>query len=171
MSRTWTSFFARARVAPLGRLLLGVMLLFHGWLLARRLESGDLLDAAVLWRWLGALGLLLFWAFQRRLASRLSPRARRSSNLAFWSLVLVLHSGLPAAPPGQAPAGIPLAEIGTLALPLLAALFLLDTAARLAAIARPAWRGAFASRDRGRRERRAGYLPQVSCRPPPVSFR
>lgn len=162
------SFFAPTRLAPLGWLLLGALLLFHVWLLARRVAEGELLEAGVLWRWLGAFALLLFWGLQRRLAHRLSPRARRSSGLAFWTLVLLLHGGgLPMAPvPGMA--ALPLAEVGTLALPLLAVFLLLERAGAAAADPLPAWRGARVRRERGRLALAAGFLPQLSCRPPPA---
>lgn len=161
------SIFAPARLAPLGWLLLGALLLFHAWLLARRVADGELLEAGVLWRWLGAFALLLFWGLQRRLAHRLSPRARRSSSLAFWTLVLLLHGGVPVAPaPGMAT--LPLAEVGTLALPLLAVFLLLDRIGAFAADRAPAWRGIRLRREGGRLALAAGFLPQLSCRPPPA---
>lgn len=160
-------FAACARLAPLGWALLGVLLVFHAWLLMRRVAAGELLETGVLWRWLGAFALLVFWGLQRRLADRLSPRARRSSGLAFWTLVLLLHGGLPAAPaPGLAP--LPMAEAGTFALPLFAVFLLLYRAAALATESGPT-RPLF--RLRRRRERLAlatGFLPQISCRPPPA---
>jgi hypothetical protein len=162
-----------APLALLGKLLLGAMLVFHGWLLAKRLASGELFDSGAAWRWLGAAGLLFFWALQRRLAKSLSPRARRRSGLAFWSLVLVLHAGAPMdgalfKTAGHTAAALPLAEIGSFALPLLAAFLLLETARRLAGAGLPSLLPAAARSPRRRFDLSAGYLPQVSCRPPPV---
>jgi hypothetical protein len=164
----WISPGIAAPLALLGRLLLGAMLLFHGWLLARRLGSGELFDSGVAWRWLGAAGLLFFWVLQRRLAKSLSPRARRRSGLAFWSLVLVLHAGAPLDGTGHALAAVPLTEIGSFALPLLAAFLLLETSRRLDAgclLSPPCPAG---RQPRNRLDLRAGFLPQVSCRPPPA---
>lgn len=157
-----------APLALLGKLALGVMLLFHGWLLARRLGSGELFDSAVAWRWLGALGLLFFWVLQRRLAKTLSPRGRRRSDLAFWSLVLVLHGGAPIDHAGATLGAMPLAELGSFALPLLFVFLLLETARRLAARGLPSPLRAAPRRRRPRPGLRAGFLPQVSCRPPPA---
>jgi hypothetical protein len=161
-----------APLALLGKLLLGAMLVFHGWLLAKRLASGELFDSGAAWRWLGAAGLLFFWALQRRLAKSLSPRARRRSGLAFWSLVLVLHAGAPMdgaiSGAGQALAAVPLAELGSFALPLLAAFLLLEAARRLDAGRRLSPLSSAARHPRKRLDLRAGFLPQVSCRPPPA---
>lgn len=157
-----------APLALLGKLLLGAMLVFHAWLLARRLGSGELFDSGAAWRWLGAAGLLFFWALQRRLAQSLSPRARRRSSLAFWSLVLVLHSGAPIQSAGHTLAAMPLAEIGSFALPLLAAFLLLESSRRLAGGGLLSPLRAAARHPRKRLDLRAGFLPQVSCRPPPA---
>lgn len=157
-----------APLALLGKLLLGAMLVFHAWLLAKRLGSGELFDSGVAWRWLGAAGLLFFWVLQRRLAKSLSPRARRRSSLAFWSLVLVLHGGAPMDGAGQALAAVPLAEIGSFALPLLAAFLLLETARQLDSGGLLSPLRAAARHPRKRLDLRAGFLPQVSCRPPPA---
>lgn len=165
MKKLWNGFTALSRPAQLGRLLLGVLLLFHAWLLARRLDSGQLFDSAVGWRWLGAFGLLLFWRLQRHLARPLSSRARRRSNLAFWVLALVLHSGVPAADPAFS--AIPLTELGNLGLPLLAAFLLLETLGALVAARTPALRRTVHGCDRPWRDLQAGFLPQLSCRPPP----
>jgi len=158
---------ALSRLALLGKLLVGALLAFHGWLLARRLLAGDLFDDGVLWRWLGAAALLLFWLLQRHFARDLSLRQRRRSSLAFWSLVLVLHLGVPASPAaGPAIAALPLTELGGLAVPLLAAVLLLHAGSLLAGRRSPL-AFAVARRDRIRPGLRSGFLPQVSCRPPP----
>lgn len=170
MNRLWKGLDQRIRLAPVGKILLGALLLFHGWLLLRRLSSGELFDSEIVWRWLGALALLLFWGLERRLAARLSPRARRRSDLAFWSLVLILHSGgVPMTPAGQLLAAMPLAEIGALALPLLVAALVAETVGALLASPLPrSLRAGFSSLDRARLHLATGFLPQVSCRPPPA---
>lgn len=166
MKRLWKGFATAPLLAQLGQLAFGALLLFHVWLLARRVSAGALFDATVLWRWLGACGLLLFWRLQRHLADQLSVRARKRSNLAFWVLVLVLHSGVPAA--GPAISAIPLTELSHLALPLLAALLLIETLGALIASRKLSRRFARSRFDMRRRALQAGFLPQLSCRPPPT---
>lgn len=165
MKRLWKGFATASLLAQLGQLTFGALLLFHAWLLARRLSDGAF-DSSVLWRWLGACGLLLFWRLQRHLAGQLSVRARKRSNLAFWVLVLVLHSGVPAA--GPAISAIPLTELSHLALPLLAALLLIETLGALIASRKLSLRFARSPSEMRRRALQAGFLPQLSCRPPPT---
>jgi hypothetical protein len=168
MQRLWKSLAAESRLAQLGKLLVAALLLFHGWLLARRLFAGELFDYEVLWRWLGAAALLVFWRLQRHAARGLSARQQRRSSLAFWSLVLVLHIGVPASPAaGPAIAALPLTELGNLAVPLLAAVLLLHAGSLLAGRRSPL-RFSAVRRDRARLGLRSGFLPQVSCRPPPA---
>ncbi len=166
MRYLWKSLAADSRLVRLGQLLVGALLLFHAWLLAKRLASGELFDSGIAWRWLGAAALLLFWGVQRRLARELSPRVRRRSHLAFWSLVLVLHVGVPAAPGEPALKALPLSDLGQLALPLFAA-FLLLSGGALVASRQPALISCPARRAPDGSALRTGFLPQLSCRPPP----
>ena len=171
MNHPRKNLFQRNRIAlTLGQLALGALLVFHGWLLLRRLASGDLFDSAVVWRWLGALLLLLFWGLERKLAKRLSPHARRRSDLAFWSLVLLLHTGgAPITPAGVMLQAIPLAEIGSLALPLFAAVLLIETfGAALRASGQATLRRSRLILHPLRHALSSGFLPLVSCRPPPA---
>lgn len=171
MSRLPKGLLQRNRIAlTLGQLLLGALLVFHAWLLFRRLDSGALFDSTVVWRWLGALLLLVFWGLERRLATRLTPHARRRSDLAFWSLVLLLHTGgAPITPAGVMLQAIPLAEIGSLALPVLAAVLLLETlAAALPSTGQASLRRGRLALHSLRHALSSGFLPQVSCRPPPA---
>ncbi len=68
----------------------GLVTLFHAWLLVQRLIDASIAEPEVLLRWLGACGLLAGAAWLRPRGLSL---VHGRSALIFWLLVLLLHVG------------------------------------------------------------------------------
>lgn len=83
--------------------LVGLLVLFHVFLLWRRIVDASILSPRVLLNWLAALLLLVALAWMRR---RGQSVVRSRGALIFWLLVLLLHAGPDLEPaPGLPPSG------------------------------------------------------------------
>jgi hypothetical protein len=177
---------ARAILSSLSRPAVLILALFHGWLFWNRMVDGRFLEPAVAFRWIaGALILAGFLAL-RRLGASSKPGSggiAESANcgstgrksLVLWLFVVLLHCQAIGASPGAGfdPALVP----GTVAaLSANLAFFSTATALGFALLARPrrggaarllAFRGV-AVRAPAPAAPAAGFLPQVSSRPPPA---
>ena len=142
------------------------LLLFHAWLLLRRLSDGAFLERTVVFKWLWALALCGLWLGLRRLAvERRASRAR----LAFWILVILLHvGGTPLTPAGEWLQVLPLAEVGALGLPLCLAAWALELAGTQSRRFCNRRRVSASIRELPQPVRdRFRLFPNVFCRPPP----
>ena len=158
--------------AALGRAVVGLVTLalvaFHAVLFVRRLRDLSIFEPSVALRWSGTLLLIaLLAAFVRRGTSLVRGR----SALAFWLLVLLLHTiPTPAALDGATPADVLVAVPASslLAATLAVALLLTALLVRSATVtaARVAWR----RRGRiGPNEVDSGYCSLLFARPPPAA--
>jgi len=117
------------------------LILFHGWLVARRLADPAGLEPGIALRWLAAFAVVggLLW-----LRSRGLPLFRGRKALAAWTVAILIHGNAGAAPlPGDAE-GVPGTEALVLVLPgalslvtASALLLLAGVSPRRALVARP----------------------------------
>ncbi|MEO6224061.1 MAG: hypothetical protein ABIP90_12510 [Vicinamibacterales bacterium] len=154
------------RVLRLAAILLGA---FHVWLLLSQAWAGDLVDAALVSRWLVAVGLSIAMVVLRR---RGLPLLRGRHAIAVWLLAALLHGpalardvegvapSMPEVVATLAQAVTTLAVVGTLLLVLFAFRFRRSAVALLAAahLQAPAFVGALPPRS---------FL-RFSARPPPL---
>src|SRR5215510_3177137 len=70
-----------------GAVVVGLVL-FHAWLVGRRLADATALDPRVLFRWLGGLAVVGALLWLRRLGL---PLLRGRKALALWTVALLLH--------------------------------------------------------------------------------
>ena len=90
------------------------LVLFHGWLVARRLADPAALPPGILLRWLGAFAVVgaLLWLHRQGL-----PLLHGKKALAAWTVALLLHGNAGAAPLGLEAEGVAVPESLVLVLP------------------------------------------------------
>ncbi len=123
----------RAALRHLAGAAVAALVLFHGWLVARRLADPAGLEPRVAARWLAAFAVVgaLLW-----LRSLGRPLFRGRKALAVWTLAFLIHGNAGAAPlPGDAdgasgPGALVLVLPGALSLATASALLLLAGASR-----------------------------------------
>jgi hypothetical protein len=121
---------ARAALRHLTGGTVAALVLFHGWLVARRLSDPATLPPSVLFRWLGAFAVVAALLWLRRLGL---PLFHGRKALAVWTVALLLHVNAGAAPlagdatSGSAPETLVLVLPGALSVATASALLLLAT--------------------------------------------
>lgn len=148
----------------------GVLVAFHGWLLAAQVAEGRFEDPWLIFRWIAAAGLVAALTAIRRRGRSLWSR----QGIAIWVLAALLH--------GPAVATDFSASIDSLALPETVATSVLQQLVSISALAITLWMlaGLLARRDRHARLyagpvaaiSRAGifgdgFSPHYASRPPP----
>jgi hypothetical protein len=78
----------RAALRHLAGVCVAALVLFHAWLMGRRLSDPTALDPRVLLRWLAALAVVGALLWLRRLGL---PLLRGRKALALWTVALLLH--------------------------------------------------------------------------------
>jgi hypothetical protein len=89
---------ARAALRHVAGASVAGLVLFHGWLVARRLSDPAALPPGILLRWLGAFAVVGALLWLRRLGL---PLLRGRKALAVWTVALLLHGNGRAAPLGM----------------------------------------------------------------------
>lgn len=105
---------ARAAIRHVAGALVSALVLFHGWLVARRLSDPATLPPDVLLRWLGAFAVVGALLWLRRLGL---PLLHGRKALAVWTVALLLHGNSGAAPLDADAEGGPVPESLVLVLP------------------------------------------------------
>ncbi len=86
---------ARAALRHVAGALVAALVLFHGWLVVRRLSEPATLPPGVLLRWLGAFAVVAALLWLRRLGL---PLLHGRKALAVWTVALLLHGNAGASP-------------------------------------------------------------------------
>ena len=88
---------ARAALRHLAGASVAGLVLFHGWLVARRLSDPAALPPGILLKWLGAFAVVGALLWLKRLGL---PLLRGRKALAVWTVAFLLHGNAGAAPLG-----------------------------------------------------------------------
>jgi hypothetical protein len=160
---------ARKALRHLAGAFVAALVLFHGWLVVRRLSDPASVPPGVLLRWLGAFAVVagLLWLRRRGM-----PLLHGRKALAIWTVALLLHGNGGTSPldreadAGSVPETLVLVLPGALSLATASAILLLASVRPHPLLASPT--GAVALRPVGTGNRLSPCLAGPGPRAPPV---